>query len=150
MTLLEQLHQDSRDALRDREAGRLRLSVLRLAISTIRNIEIDQRRTLSDEEITAILQREVRQRQDTLAEIEGRGRDATEAQLHQEIAVLRAYLPQELSDGELERAVRAAIAEAGATSPGDMGKVMPLLMPRVRGRADGGRVASLVRGLLGG
>jgi len=150
MTMLERLQEDSRAALREREAGRLRLAVLRLAIAAARNAEIDQHRALSDAEVTALLDREVRVRQDTLAEIEGRGRDQTEVQLREEIAVLRTYLPQPLSAEALQDAVRGAIAEVGATSPKEMGKVMGLLLPRVRGRADGAQVAGLVRQLLGG
>lgn len=150
MGLLDRLTEDSRDALRAREAGRLRLSVLRMAISAVRNAEIDQRRSLSDPEVTLILGREVRQRQDALAEIAGRGREAAEAQLTEEIAFLRGYLPEALPPAELEAAARAAIAEAGASSPKEMGKVMAVLMPRVRGRAEGAVVQALVRGLLGG
>jgi len=149
MTLLERLNEDSRNALRAREAGRLRLSVLRMAISAVRNVEIDQRRTLTDDEVLAILTREVRQRQDALGEIAGRGRAEAETRLREEIEVLRAYLPQPLSPAELEAAVRAAVGESGAASPRDMGKVMAVLMPRVRGRADGAAVQALVRAILG-
>lgn len=149
MTMLERLNEDSREALRAREAGRLRLSVLRMAISAVRNVEIDQRRTLTDDEVLAILTREVRQRQDALGEIAGRGREEAENRLREEIEVLRAYLPQPLSAAELEAAVRAAVQESGAASPRDMGRVMALLMPRVRGRADGAAVQGMVRAILG-
>ena len=148
MDLRDRLQQDSRDALRAREAGRLRLSVLRMVLSAVRNAEIDGRRPLSDEETEAVVGRELRQRQDSLAELAGRGRPETEAQLRAESEVLRPYLPAPLPAAELEELARAAIAEAGA--PAQLGRVMALLLPRVLGRADGAAASAAVRRLLGG
>lgn len=146
--LLQRLSADSREALRAREAGRLRLGVLRLVIAAVRAAEIDQRRDLTDEEVLAVIGREVRQRQDALAEIAGHGREDAEARLKAEIEVLRAYLPQPLSPEELDAAVEAALAETGASSAREMGRVMAVLMPRVRGRAEGADVQARVRARL--
>jgi uncharacterized protein YqeY len=146
----ERLQADMRAALRAREAGRLRLSVLRLAWSAVQRAEIDRRRPLDDAEVMAILAREVRQREDTLAAIADRGREEAEAQLRAEIEVLRAYLPEPLQPEALEALVREVVAGVGATSPRDMGRVMAALLPRVQGRAPGAAVQATVRRLLGG
>ncbi len=150
MTLRERLNEDSKEALRARAEGRVRLSVLRMLLAAVRNVEIDRKRTLEDEEVLELVQREVKQRQDALADLAGHGRDENEAQLQAEIAVLRAYLPAMLSPEELQALAREAVAEAGATTPAQTGKVMALLMPRVKGRADGSAVSAAVRRLLGG
>lgn len=150
MTLRDRLNEASKDALRARAEGRLRLSVLRLLLSAIRNSEIDRKRPLTDDEVLEVIGREVKQRQDALTDLAGKGRDQIEADLHAEILVLRAYLPEALSAPELEILARQAIDEAGATAPAHSGKVMALLMPRVRGRADGSAVSAIVRRLLGG
>ena len=150
MTLRERLNEDSKDALRARAEGRQRLSVLRMLLSAVRNVEIDQKRTLTDDEVLDVIRRDVKQRQDALADLAGKGREDTEADLRAEIAILKGYLPAGMSAEELEAAVRAAIAEAGATTPAHTGKVMAVLMPRVKGRADGSAVSAAVRRLLGG
>jgi uncharacterized protein YqeY len=146
----ERLQADMRAALRAREAGRLRLSVLRLAWSAVQRAEIDRRRPLDDAEVMAILAREVRQREDTLAAIADHGREEAEAQLRAEIEVLRAYLPEPLQPEALEALAREVVAGVGATSPRDMGRVMAALLPRVQGRAPGAAVQATVRRLLGG
>ncbi len=150
LEMRERLQADMRAALRAREAGRLRLSVLRLAWSAVQRAEIDRRRPLDDAEVMAILAREVRQREDTLAAIADRGREEAEAQLRAEIEVLRAYLPEPLQPEALEALVREVVAGVGATSPRDMGRVMAALLPRVQGRAPGAAVQATVRRLLGG
>lgn len=124
--------------------------MLRLAISAVRTAEIDARHSLTDDEVLALLAREVRQRQDALEAIAGRDRQEAEERLRQEIEILRDYLPQPLGAEELAAVVRAAVAEAGATSMRDMGRVMALVLPRVRGRADGAAVQQAVRAQLGG
>ena len=150
MALRERLEEDVKAAMRARGAGALRLAVLRLALAAVRNAEIDGRRALGDPEVAAILARELRQREEALRELAGRGREAAEAQLRAEIDVLRPYLPEPLSPEELEALAREAVAEAGATSPTQLGRVMALLLPRCQGRADGSAAAAAVRRLLGG
>ncbi len=150
MTLRERLSEDIKASMRAREDGRLRLSVLRMLLAAVRNLEIDQKRTLGDEEVLDVVAREVKQRQDALKELAGRGREENEAQLRDEIEVLRGYLPEALSPEEITDLARLAIAEVGASQPAHTGKVLAALMPRVKGRADGGAVSSIVRRLLGG
>jgi hypothetical protein len=150
MTLQERLTADSRQAMRDRAEGKLRLSVLRLAIAAVRNAEIASGRPLDDAGVLDVLTREARQRRDALRQIEGRGRPEAEAQLHAELEVLAAYLPAAMDPAELEAAARAAVAEVGATSPRELGRVMGVLMPRLAGRADGAAAQAAVRRVLGG
>ncbi len=151
MTLAQRLRADMIEAMRQREDGRLRLSVLRLALAAVRNAEIAQGgAALDDAGVLAILQREARQRQDALEGIRGRDRPEAERQLHEELAVLAGYLPEPLPPEALEAAVRAAVAESGASGPADLGRVMAVVLPRVRGRADGAAVSALVRRLLSG
>lgn len=150
MTLKERLEQDMREALKAREAGRLRLSVIRLARAAIKNAEIARGRPLADNEVAEVLRREIRQRQEALPDFERAGRAERVAELRQEIAVLEGYLPAQLSEREVEDLARQAIAETGASGLRDMGRVMAALMPRVKGRADGSLVSAAVRRLLGG
>lgn len=150
MTLQERLSADSRQALRDRAEGKVRLSVLRLALAAVRNAEIASGKALDDAGVRDVLAREARQRRDALRQIEGRGRPEAEEQLRQELEVLATYLPATLGAEELEAAARAAIAEASATTPKEIGRVMAILMPRLAGRADGAAAQAAVRRILGG
>lgn len=150
MGIKERLRADVRDAMRAKEAGRLRLGVLRLALAAIQRLEVDARREIDDDEVLAVLAREMRQRQDTLAEIAGRGRQDAEAKIAGEIDVLRAYLPQPLAPEELEALAQEVVRTLGASSLRDLGRVMAALMPRVRGRATGDSAQLAVRRLLGG
>lgn len=149
MTLAERLAQDSREAMRAREEGRLRLSVLRLALAAIRNEEIARRRPLSEEEVQGILRQQMRQRRDALHEIEGRGRPEAEERLRAELDAIATYLPPELDAQALEGEVKRAVEELGAMGLRDMGRVMAVLMSRLRGRADGAAVQAAVRRVLG-
>ena len=126
----------------------MRLSVIRMARANIKNIEIDEKRELNDDEVLAVLVKEVKMRQDSLEEFAKAGRDELVEQAKQEIAILRKYLPEQLSDEELRALVEEAVAETGAAGPKDMGKVMAALMPKTRGRADGKRINTMVRELL--
>jgi uncharacterized protein YqeY len=128
----------------------LHKSTLRLALSAVKLAEVEKRSALDDEDVLRILQKEIKSRRETIKDAHRAGRqdlaDAAEA----EIAVLTAYLPQPLSLPELEAYVQTAIAEVGAQTLADMGKVMKVLLPRVQNRADGGQTSSLVRKLLTG
>ncbi|MZP28802.1 GatB/YqeY domain-containing protein [Heliobacterium undosum] len=149
MSLKERLMEDMKQAMKDKEAGKFRLSVIRMARSAIQKVEIDKRRDLTEEETIDVLAREVKQRRDSIAEYEKAGRsDAVEA-LKEEIALLTAYLPQQLSEEEVRALVREAVTATGAQSPKDMGKVMGILMPKVKGRADGKLVNQVVKEFLG-
>lgn len=146
MTLKNQLEEDLKTAMRAGEA--LRKSTLRMTLAAIRNAEIDQRGELSDGEVMRILQKEVKSRRETVEEAEQAGRTELAETTEAEIAILENYLPQQLSDAEVEALARQAIEEVGASSPAEMGQVMKVLMPQVQGRAEGAQVSRVVRELL--
>ena len=148
MSIKDLLTEDMKQAMKDKESGKLRLSVIRMARANIKNIEIDEKRELNDDEVLAVLMKEVKMRQDSLEEFTKAGREELVEQAKQEIAILRKYLPEQLSDEELKALVEEAVAETGAAGPKDMGKVMAALMPKTRGRADGKRIKTMVRELL--
>ncbi|GIM44760.1 hypothetical protein DNHGIG_03090 [Collibacillus ludicampi] len=143
MDLRARLDADMKQAMKDKD--KIRLSTIRMVRTAIKNAEIDQQKTLSEDEVLAILNRELKQRRDSLQAFESAGRvDLVEA-VKQEIDVLMDYLPKQLSEDELTELVRQAIQETGASSKADMGKVMSVLMPKVKGRADGKVVNQLVQ-----
>lgn len=148
MSIKDLLTEDMKQAMKDKESGRLRLSVIRMAKASIKNLEIDQKRDLTDEEVVTVLMKEVKMRQDSLEEFAKAGRTELVEQAEQEIAVLKKYLPEQLSDDELRELVKASIAETGAAAAKDMGKVMAAVIPKTKGRADGKRINAMVRELL--
>lgn len=148
MSLKEQLTEDMKQAMKAKEAGKLRLSVIRMVRSAIKNVEIDSKKELNEEEVQAIVAKEVKMRRDSIDEFEKANRHDLVEQLEQEIAVLMPYLPQQLTEAEIRDLVSEAIASSGAASPKEMGKVMAVLMPKVKGRADGKLVNTIVRELL--
>ena len=147
MSIKDQLTADMKQAMKDREAGKLRLSVIRMVRANIKNVEINDKKELTDE-VLAVLMKEVKMRQDSVEEFQKAGRDELVAQAKEEIAILKKYLPEALSDDELKAIVAEVIAAVGATSPKDMGKVMPAVMAKTKGRADGKRINVMVRELL--
>lgn len=144
MSIKDQLTADMKQAMKDREAGKLRLSVIRMVRASIKNTEINQKKDLNDDEVLGILAKEVKMRQDSLVEFQKAARQDLIEQAEQEIAILKKYLPQALSDEELKAIVAEVVAAVGASSRKDMGKVMPAVMAKTRGRADGKRVNALV------
>lgn len=122
-----------------------RRDVIRMALSAIKQVEIDTRKTVDADESVAIVQREVKKRRESIDEARKAGRDDIADQEQAEIAILEVFLPQQLSRDEIATYVQEAIAETGATSAKDMGKVMSALMPKVKGRADGKLVNEVVR-----
>lgn len=146
MTLSERLANDLKQAMKERD--KVRLSVLRMVKSAMQNAAIEARRELAEEEILAVVRREVKQRGETLATITGGGREEAEAEIRAEIAVLQEYLPAQLEEDDLRRLVLEVVDTAGATSKADMGRVMPLVMKQVAGRADGRTVNRLVQEIL--
>ena len=141
MSLLEQVQQDTTTALKagDRErAGRLRLVVSELQ-------KAHKEAAGSDADEVAVLQRERKRRLESAEAYRDGGREDLAATEEGEAELIAAYLPEQLSDGELQAIVGDAVAESGASSPKEMGKVMSLVMPRVQGRADGKRVSALVK-----
>ncbi len=126
----------------------VRKRTVRKALAAVRQVEIDKQVKLDEAAVLAIIQKEIKTRREAVEEARGANRPDIVAATEAEIVVLQAYLPQALSADELKALVEAAIAEAGAVSPADMGKVMKLLMPRVAGRAPGDQVSAAVRQLL--
>ena len=148
MSIKDQLMADMKQAMKDREAGKMRLTVIRMVRASIKNFEINNKVELDDEGVLQVLMKEVKMRQDSLEEFQKAGRAELVAQAEEEIAILKKYLPEALSDEELKAIVAETIAEVGATSPKDMGKVMPKVMAKTKGRADGKRINAIVRELL--
>ena len=148
MSLKDRLIQDMKEAMKARD--QLRLSTLRLLISEIKNKEIEAKGELKDEDILAIIQKAVKQRQDSIAQYEKGGRQDLADKEKAELEILKAYLPEELSQEEILEIIDQAIAATGASSPKEMGKVMREVMPKVKGRADGKVVNELVRKRLAG
>ena len=148
MSIKDLLTEDMKQAMKDRESGKLRLSVIRMARANIKNIEIDSKKELNDDEVLTVLMKEVKMRQDSLEEFTKAGRNDLAEQARQEIAILEKYLPEQLGDEELKALVQEAISESGAASPKDMGKVMSAVMAKTKGRAEGKRINIMVRELL--
>lgn len=148
MTLKEQLTEDMKQAMKAKEAGKLRLSVIRMVRAAVKNVEIDGKKELGEEEVQAIIAKEVKMRKDSMEEFKKGNRQDLVEQLEREIEVLLPYLPQQLTEEEIRALVAQAVAESGASSAKEMGKVMAILMPKVKGRADGKTVNTLVRAAL--
>jgi uncharacterized protein len=146
MSLLEKLTEDMKQAMKNKE--KLKLSVIRMVKSSLKNEEINQGKELSEDQVLALVNRELKQRRDSLHEFEKAGRDDLAETSRQEIEVLLAYLPKQLDETEIRELVQSAIGKVGATSKKDLGKVMGALMPQVRGKADGTMVNQIVQELL--
>lgn len=123
---------------------------IRYVLSAVKNAEIEKRGELTEEEELKLIRSQVKQRQDSIEQFRAGGRDDLADKELAQVAILERYLPQQMSDEELEAFVREGIAEAGAESPKDMGKVMGLLTPRSQGRVDGRRLSTAVRNALAG
>jgi len=148
MPLKERINEDMKSALRARETARL--SALRLLLAAIKQREVDERKELTDAEVVAVIEKMLKQRRDSISQYEAGGRqDLAQAEKF-EMSVLQAYMPQAMSEAEVEAAVANAVAEAGAKGPQDMGRVMAALKPALAGRADMARVSALVKAKLAG
>ena len=127
-----------------------RRDALRLLIAAFQNARIAEGHELSDDEATRVLQREAKQRRESIAEYERAQREDLAERERTELRIIEGFLPQPLAEEELAELARQVVAEVGASAPGDLGRVMRPLMERVAGRADGRRANEIVRGLLGG
>jgi uncharacterized protein YqeY len=135
-------------AMRAKDAARL--STVRLALAAIKQREVDTRTELGDAEVVAVIEKMLKQRRESIAQFEQAGRKDLADVEKAELAVLAAYLPQQMGDAELDQAVAAAIGESGASGVKEMGKVMALLKTRLAGKADMGKVSNLVKTKLSG
>jgi len=148
MTLKQRVTEDMKAAMRAKDA--VRLSAVRLLLAAMKQKEVDERVELTDADVLGIIEKMVKQRRESIALFEKAARQDLADQEKFEIGVLSAYLPQQMSQAEVEQAIAAAVAESGAGGVKDMGKVMALLKPKLAGRADMGKVSGLVKAKLGG
>lgn len=146
MSLKEQLQHDVKDAMKEKD--KLRKDAIQMLRSAILQIEKDKQITLDEDGLVEVLARELRSRMEALAEIEKGGREDLTESLKREIAIIRTYLPEPVSEAELEAIVREAFIETGAQSVKDMGKVMKAVLPKVKGRADGSQINAIAKQLL--
>ncbi|WP_018931587.1 GatB/YqeY domain-containing protein [Gracilibacillus lacisalsi] len=144
MAIVELLNQDMKQAMKDKD--KVKLGVIRMVKASMQNEAIKlQKDALSEEEELTVLARELKQRKDSLHEFKEAEREDLVSKLEDEINIIQAYMPEQLSDEELEEIVVQTIEEVQAQSKKDMGKVMSALMPKVKGKAEGSRVNQLVQ-----
>ena len=139
----EQLLQDLKEAMKNKDT--LMKDTITMLRAAILQVEKDNLKTLNDDEICGIVAKEVKKRKESVAEYENAGRQDIADNLKREIEILSKYLPEQLSQEEIAKMVEEAIAESGATSPRDMGKVMGILRPKTQGKADGKVVSDIVK-----
>ena len=148
MSLKEQLTDDMKAAMRAKESGRL--AAVRLIIAEVKRKELDEQTELNDTQVLAVIEKMIKQRKDSITQFEAGGR-ADLAEIEKaELAILSTYMPAGLSDEEIAAEVAAAVAATGAAGPGDMGKLMGVLKPKLAGRADMTVVSGLVKKALAG
>jgi uncharacterized protein YqeY len=148
VTLKERITEDMKTAMRSGEKERL--GVIRMLQAAIKQREVDERITLDDAQVLAVLEKMLKQRRESIAQYESGGRADLAAKEAAEIAVLQVYMPAQLSEAELDALIAAAIAQTGATSIKDMGKVMGIVKSQAAGRADMGAVGARIKARLGG
>ena len=147
MTLKERITEDMKSAMRSGEKERL--ATIRMALAGIKQREVDERVTLDDAQVLAVLEKMIKQRKEAVAQFQSGGRADLVAKESAEIAVLEAYLPAQMSSAEVDALITQVIAAHGASSVKDMGKVMAAVKAQAQGRADMSAVSALVRERLG-
>ena len=148
MALREKLNEEIKTAMKAREQERL--AALRLMLAAVKQREVDERITLDDAGVIAVVEKMIKQRKDSIAQYEKAARQDLADKEKYEISVIEAYLPQQLAPAEIESVVGEAIASTGAKSAADMGKVMAVVKPKLAGRADMGKVSGMVKAKLTG
>ena len=147
MSLKQQLTDAMKEAMRNKDKERL--SAVRLILAEVKRIEVDERIEIDDDRMLSLLDKMVKQRRDSIAQYESAGRmELAEVEIA-EIAVIQDFLPAALTEAEIEELIQQAIADTGAESMRDMGKVMAVIKPKIQGRADAGAVSGLVKKALG-
>ena len=147
-SLKTRILEDVKDAMRARDKARL--GTLRMVTAAIKQREVDERVTLDDPSVIAVLEKMLKQRRESAGQYERAGRGDLAAAEREEIAVIEQYMPRALDPAEVDAMIAAAVEEAAAATMKDMGRVMGLLKPRVQGRADMGAVSAAVRARLSG
>ena len=143
MSLRTQVNDDLKEAMRAGEAARR--DTLRLLLAALKQREVDERITLADADVLAIIEKMIKQRRDSISQFVQGGRQDLADKEQQELDLLQTYMPQQLSEAELLAAIADAVTTSGATGPADMGKVMAILKPALAGRADMGQVSARVK-----
>ena len=146
MSLIDQLKDHMKQAMIAKEKARL--STIRMALAAIKQIEVDTRESLTDEQVIAVLTKMVKQRRDSMAQFEAAGRNELADVEAAEIQVIEAFLPTPLTEAEIAALIDATIVEVGASAMADMGKVMGALKSKVQGRADMGAIGAMIRAKL--
>ena len=142
-SLKDRITEDMKSAMRAKQSERL--GAIRLLLAAIKQKEVDERVAVDDAAVLGIIEKLIKQRNDSIEQFEKAGRDDLAGKERAELQLLKEYLPQQMSDAELAAAIDAAIADSGATGPQAMGKVMALLRPRIAGRADMAKASLLVK-----
>ena len=146
MSLREQINDDLKTAMRSGET--VRRDTIRLLTAALKQREVDERKTLSDVDVLAVIEKMIKQRRDSISQFEQGGRQDLADKEMQELTLLQTYMPQAMAEDELAAAIAAAVTETGAAGPADMGKVMAVLKPKLAGRADMGKVSAAVKAQL--
>ena len=146
MSLKEQLSQDLKQAMKDKDT--VRKNVVQLIRSGVLQIEKDNKVTLDDEGVLDVIAKQLKQRRDSLPDYEKSGREDLICELKTEMDILMGYLPRQLTREEIEEIVKAAVSETGASTVKDMGKIMACVMPKTKGRADGKVINEIARAYL--
>ncbi|UWG96854.1 GatB/YqeY domain-containing protein [Dehalobacter sp. DCM] len=150
MSLKDRLVEDMKTAMKAKEEGKVRLSVIRMARAAIKYAEIDKKTEFNDDApVVEVLAREVKMRRDAIEQFTNANRPDKVQELNEEVAILMEYLPQQLTEGEIREIAKEIVAETGAQGAKDLGKVMGIITPRTKGRAEGKLVNQIVRELLG-
>ena len=148
MSLKDKITQDMKDAMKSGEKDRL--GVIRLILSALKQREVDERIVLDDSQILSVLDKMLKQRRESIAQFtQGNRKDLADKE-EAEVKIIQGYMPAQLTEAELDQMIAAAVAESGAASIKDMGKVMGLLKPKVAGKADMGAVSARIKAKLGG
>jgi hypothetical protein len=146
MTLKETLSEDMKSAMRAKDSEKL--ATIRLINAAIKQREVDERIELGDDQVLSVIEKMIKQRKDSITQFEAGGRQDLADKEKSEITVLAAYMPAQMSEAEVQAEVAAAVTQAGASGPQDMGKVMAVLKPKLAGRADMTAVSALVKAAL--
>lgn len=149
MSLKDRLNEDMKAAMKAKEEGKVRLSVIRMIRAAVKNAEIEKKQEFNDDQVIEVIARELKMRRDAIEEFTKGNRMDLVQKMNEEIVILMEYLPQQLSEEEIRQIAREVIAERNAQGLKDLGKVMGTVASRTKGRADGRQVNQIVRELLG-